>query len=226
MVNLNDFKEQITNLNVKGEVSTGTIANKYYEIPASRVIVNQFAPNRQLSLSREDIIKETDLRTKYVKILVWGYRRDLRNTSTLLDKLDIIIDYQKKYEKDRDGNKYLKNLLSIKRMGLSTASKILYFMGVKIDNYPAVIIDNRVITALPLVEQFTSFYKKRNSASFYRDIIEAIGKAAKDLDTDSDKIEYFLYKLGIAWEKHMSSLRKENEQRADRELLSRLMNQV
>ena len=218
MVDIREFKKEIVGKDVLTDIEEGSINKKYYDLPQSKDIVTTLFPNKVLRLSRNDIFNTPVLWDKLVKILVWGYRTDVRNTPTILSHIEELISLQEKYSHDGDGEAYLSGLLAINRLGLSTASKILYFMSVSIEGHPCIIVDARVESGLPLVKEFSEI-KRGDDIPFYKAVISKVDEVAKTQGIPHDKIEYFLFNLGKAWDNYISGIRQKEAIAATKEKL-------
>lgn len=205
MFSISNFTERIRGIDVRNTLAEGTISQKYYDLREIGDIVRSFAPHNYLNLTREDIFNEQDIKTKFVKILVWGYPGDVRNTPSILNQIDTLIDIHNKYvNKEIEGEQYLNDLLAVNRMGLSTASKILYFMNVRINNSSCVIIDARVISAFQIVHELATIHG--TDRNMYKTAVSRIGQIAQENDIDPDQIEYFLFDLGKVWNRHLQTI--------------------
>ena len=223
MISISAFADSIRATKVREDVYDATVSSNYFKNPAVETIVRSFTTEGKMHLTREDIFNEKDLHTKLVKILVWGYPGDVRNTPTIIKELGIVETLQNQYEKKSiTGKEYLKELLAIKRLGISTASKILYFMNVSIDNYPAIIIDARVVSAFPIITELAKLTGAWDVKSYIK-ANTAIGELAKSNKLAPEQIEYFLFKLGKEWENHIQTIIKKEENNANKQLIDGLL---
>ena len=226
MVGISEFVSDINGKDVRKVVETADISKKYAALPNSRDIVAQIFPNNRMSLTREQIFAEKDTSKKLIMILVWGYPSDTRNTPTIIEKISSLIKLQKQYENGAiDGEQYLMDLLAVRRLGLSTATKILYFMNVSIDGHPCIIADARVEAALPLIKEFATI-KKGEGIPFYKRFIGKVDELAKTYGLAHDSIEYFLFNLGKVWEDHKAQVIEKEIQNAGKKQLEILLNSL
>lgn len=218
MINLNDYRKEL-HKDIMKETAGGEIASRYYKNEVSKDVAQSL--NGSKDLSRDIIFKEKNTRRKLVLILIWGYRKDTRNTPTILGQIDKLEKLTEIYRKTKNGEEYLKGLLSLNRLGLSTASKILYFMEAVIDNHPCIIVDARVESALPLVEELNDI-KHNDDIAFYEEVIKRIDKLHKEYEIPHANIEYFLYNLGKDWDYYMSLIGEREAKAATKESLERI----
>ena len=191
----------------KDQVEKAVISRLYLELPETKDVAKEIIDknNRSLNLRREEIKAEGDIKKQIIKILIWGYPKDTRNTKILLKKenLEKIIQAVEKYNpEDNNGKIVLDELLTIKRLGLSTASKILYFRGIKVGNYKAIIIDSRVRKGFEYITEFQKLSKTSEGASYYGKALKIVCNLAKQYELDPEDVEYALFKLGEYWGKY------------------------
>ena len=201
--------QEIRSLNPrKDSVISETISKKYYSINTISDILNELGQcGDTITLSRADIFNESDTRKRIVKALIWGYPNDVRNTPGVIENLDNIIAIVNAYKQNKDGHHLLIELLGTNRMGLSTASKLLYFFDVCFDDAPAVIIDNVVNEGLTLFEEFRSLPYISNAKNYILGVkaIKAVCDRLNSLINDNnviincDDVEYYLFLIGKHW---------------------------
>ena len=232
MLKLSDFYDDIRNREIRDErpLENNTVSKSYYNLPGSiSTVVEDFAPQsvKKVSLSRNDIFDETNTKRKIIKILVWGYSGDSRHigTKALSNHLDELVSLFDKYRGQEISKSVIEKFFKIGGIGRSTASKILYFMKTTIKGYPSIIVDSRVIEALPLFEELQDL-PKGDSVDNYSKVVERIGDIAKKASLDADRIEYFLFNCGIVWNNYLNNLIKDLKsrelQKADYHLLHNL----
>lgn len=233
MIKLSDFYDYIREMNVLDDrpVEDNTVSISYYRLPkAVSDVIKEFAPlsEKKVLLSRRDIFSEPDTRKKIIKILVWGYSNGNRGNAlnTLLHSLDDLTLFFDRYKEREVTEEVIRELFSFPHIRISTASKILYFMRVTIDGFPAIVVDSRVQEALPLFEELQRLPKGDNEGSYMRTVTE-IGRIARSNNLESDQIEYFLFNAGKVWSSHIaevfSKMKEEQVKRADSAFLDRLL---
>jgi hypothetical protein len=149
-----------------------------------------------LQLSRKDIFDTQTAETKILKIIMWGYPRGMRGKhfSTILQKLPELADKLKTYRgKDIPKTAYEENLRPIfaktRGLGLSTYSKLLYFFEMKIDGYPCLILDDRLLRSFR-TGQFEELKElpgipKYKPTKWYVDYLRVMHQEAQKLKTQS-----------------------------------------
>jgi hypothetical protein len=203
-----NHSREIVKLNTRVESAINeTISKKYYDIGSISDIVCELGrQGESVSLSREDIFNESDTRKRIVKALIWGYPNDVRNTPGVIENLDNIVAFVNAYKQNKDGHHLLIELLGTDRMGLSTASKLLYFFDVCFDGAPAVIIDNVVNEGLTLFEEFRGLPYISNAKNYILGV-KAINEVRNRLNSiiddnliiECEDVEYYLFRIGQQW---------------------------
>src|ERR1035437_3667783 len=165
-------------------------------------IIDRIFDNKEkITLSRFDLFHSAwDLEGFIIKVLMWGYPTKGRgkNIDNLLlpENFDQLINKLKTYE--GKGNITLlevQTFLEIKGLGFSTLSKILYFKRLKIESYPALILDMKVINALNSgrfedsgIEKFKDL--NYNNAVFeYVEYLYFMNSLADQMNATADQVE-------------------------------------
>jgi hypothetical protein len=167
-----------------------------------------FSQNGILFTSRQDIFNSKKSITELVlKTIYWGYTRGMRgnhfvNILKNLPRLEsILLEFTNNPALTVKDFIYLvDSFKDIPGLGLSTYSKILYFLKVSFNNNPCLILDQRLIDVF--ASEFYMEYStlKRinysNAESYYLDYLAITKSLANDLKTDGENIELFLFIFG------------------------------
>jgi hypothetical protein len=168
-------------------------------------------PKEQIvTISRFELFhKHQNLELFIVKVLMWGYPtkgrgkniENLLNSSNLNKLVNALVLFN---TKESITISEIKEMLKLKigGLGLSTLSKFLYFMRLRIGSYVALILDLRVISALnsgkysdPGIEKFEPL-RYDNALAHYEDYLIFINELAKNLEAEPDHVEMFLFEYG------------------------------
>ena len=95
---------------------------------------------------------------------------------------------------------------NIKGLGISTLSKFLHLLEIKVENYEAIILDDRIINILN-ENEFDELQNLKNisreyslrkvkAKTNYLEYLKNLNTLAKKLDTKSENIEMFLFFFG------------------------------
>lgn len=166
-----------------------------------------FGNNPILTISRQDIFETQNIREQIIKTIYWGYTRGMRGNHfvNILEKIDLIENSLKKLKQtpkpdSKHFEELIKNFKAVKGLGISTYSKLLYFLQLTFNNNPCLILDQRLIDAFASKTysdfQSLSNIKYDNAERQYLDFLSLTNKLSKDLETDGENIEQFLFIFG------------------------------
>ena len=189
--------------------------NKRFELPAEDL--KKYFKNGSLEISRGELFKlskeQREVTEEFViKVLMWGYPTGGRgnNIKTLLKPQNIkqIVAILNTYKhkdvlKTEELRKDLQGKNKILGLGLSTMSKFLYFLEIKIDNEHnrSVILDQIIIDVVNS-ELFTDFKDLKkitsyNAPTLYVKYLKKMKEIADDLeDCEVGQLEMFLFIFG------------------------------
>jgi len=171
------------------------------------IITRIFVEKDVINISRYDLFNSTgNIEEFFIKVLMWGYPTKGRgkNIDNLLkatnfDKLISILTTS--FQEGTITIDEIKELLKIDGLGLSTLSKFLYFMRLKIDSLTTLILDQRVINALnsgkfsdPGIEKF-ALLKYENAIDYYYEYLSFSHELANQINAAVDQLEMFLFEF-------------------------------
>ncbi len=160
------------------------------------------------SVNRQMILNAPISPEKILQILYWGYPQGMQGNVNHISILNDASNVASKIKKVRDNllgsdteiSAFLEELTACKGLGLSSASKLLYFCGVTFSGYNALILDQRLIDVFRagLFDDYCDFkeIKYENGKKFYLSYLQRTAEIAKELNTKPDHIEYFLFLFG------------------------------
>jgi len=132
-----------------------------------------FNGEKALTVSRQDIFEShNSIKEVILKTIYWGYTSGMRGNHFIellkadnFDSLENILAEQKIGAKatTSDFKESIKTIKGIGGIGLSTYSKLLYFLGAKFNDNPCLILDQRLISVFSsnVYNDFTSLSKIR-----------------------------------------------------------------
>lgn len=156
---------------------------------------------------------ERDLKQFVLCVLLWGYgspsgMRGL-NAEKCLENMKGLTDFIKKERVDEKSiddwwthwTKFRKDG-GIAGIGLSTYTKLLYFLQAKVNSHPAVILDARIKKVIKSgnIRELSDLKGKAALERFYPDYLDIISTCREDLDCTVDQIEMFLFMFGNSLE--------------------------
>ncbi|GEM_PF-2858086 len=160
-----------------------------------------------VTMSRFELFNDQAIDLLLIKVLMWGYPTKGRgkNIENILKNTNFT---KLKEELTKYGKKgtiaidEIRELLKMEGLGLSTLSKFLYFMRLKIDSYRTLILDQRVISALTSgkysdigIEEFQNL-KYENAIDYYLKYLTFSHQIANQLQAEPDQVEMFFFEYG------------------------------
>lgn len=166
-----------------------------------------FRENKSFNVSRQKYFETKTLRELIVKTLYWGYNRGMRNNYhyDIFSKIENIENALRKlinsngltmtdYENFRD------EIHKVRGIKLSTYSKLLYFLNIKFNNNPCLILNQRLIDVFTSKTYFEfqqlSGIRYENAEKNYLNFLNLTNKVADTLKTKGENIEQFLFIFG------------------------------
>jgi len=207
-----NYKILIANLPVRQQSFTTkrtTWQNAEMEIDWLKNLNNELFDDKDtLNIGRQDIFNtKVSLRELILKTIYWGYTSGMRgnhfvNILTKIQTLETALEGLKSKENltSSDFNDLSKELEKIPGLGLSTYSKLLYFLEIKFNNDPCLILDQRLIYvfASKTYDDFSSLtgMTYNNAAKMYLDYLKKVNQISTELGTSGENIEQFLFMFG------------------------------
>ena len=164
--------------------------------------------NETLQVNRKDIFNSSSsMRKLILKTIYWGYPRGMRGNHFVdilknIEVLETILNEIKQQRdlKTSDFDNLIKKLKCITGLGLSTYSKLLYFLDLSINNNPCLILDQRLIDVFnsEFYDDFSDLAKINayNKEDKYLSYLDITNKLADELQTKGENIEQFLFMFG------------------------------
>jgi hypothetical protein len=210
-MNIDRYKTLISNLPVRQQSFTtkrATWRKAEREIDWLENLNDKlFVDKDTLSISRQDIFDTVEIRELILKTIYWGYTGGMRGNHfiSILTKIDLLektlTNLKNKTSPSLvDFNELREIFKNVSGLGLSTYSKILYFLQIRFNNNPCLILDQRLIdvfarkTYIEFQALFSISYS--NAEKKYLDFLQLANKVSKDIQTDGENIEQFLFIFG------------------------------
>jgi hypothetical protein len=167
-----------------------------------------FENRKTLTISRQDIFNTGDsIKESIVKTIYWGYTGGMRGNHfvNILKNIHLLESTFKELKtKSQSTNNDFEHFTlvfkNIPGLGLSTYSKLLYFLNIRFNNYPALILDQKLIDVFTN-KYFEDFFELdritySNAERNYLKYLLITNKVAIDLNTQGENIEQFLFIFG------------------------------
>jgi hypothetical protein len=207
-----NYKTLISSLPIRQQCFTtkrGTWLKAEREINWLTDLNNRLFENRKtLTISREDIFNTNDsIKESIVKTLYWGYTGGMRGNHfiNILKNIHLLESSFKELKtKSQLTNIDFEHLTTVFKnipgLGLSTYSKLLYYLNFRFNNNPALILDQRLIDVFAN-KYFANFSELdrvtyNNAERNYLRYLFITNKIAIELNTQGENIEQFLFIFG------------------------------
>jgi len=167
-----------------------------------------FQQRATLELSRQDIFSHSGSTSELiVKTIYWGYPNGMRGNHfvNILKNIEVLTDTldSMKSKSSLDESEYeslVKSFDSVPGLGMSTFSKVLYFMKIRFNGNPSLILDLRLIDVFRsnVFADFNELKSIRydNTRKHYLNYIRIMNELANRLGTSGECIEQFLFIFG------------------------------
>jgi hypothetical protein len=206
MKTLNEYKDLILAMPVKEQAFT-TKRTTWVKKIDSKILDEIFKGKSELKISRENVLTNCPLNIFIYYVIMWGYPRGMRgqaNDAEIFKNINLISEIINKPKrnslKEEDWESIRKSLSSIKGLGVSTISKLLYFRTFKFGDFNALILDDRLLRVFQHGE-FKEFeklknLKRTNAMSNYLYYLEIMHETAKEIGVSPENLEMFLFTFG------------------------------
>ena len=141
-----------------------------------------------------------------IHTLMWGYPTKGRgnNINKLLeiDNYTLLQKTLSSYRKEKaiTTDRLIKDLQLIKSCGISTMSKFLCFLAIKVDGFPSIILDRQIIRVLQngTFTELDSLTHLTYSNGYrqYGNYLKMISDVSSDISVTPEKLEMFLFVFG------------------------------
>jgi hypothetical protein len=166
-----------------------------------------FNDSEQIKISRQDIFNTDNIKDLIIKTIFWGYPSGMRGNNFInlinqLNNLEGILNQVKNIENPtfEDYKNLHKQFTTINGLGLSTYSKILYFLNLHFDGKKSLILDSRLIDVFSksIFEEFKKIrdIKYNNANNFYQEYLIIMNNLSIEFEVSEENIELFLFMFG------------------------------
>ncbi len=210
-MNIDNYKILISNLPVRQQ--SFTTKRNTWRIAESKIdwladLNDKLFDNKEaLNISRQDIFNSNNsIRELILKTIYWGYTSGMRgnNFVNILQNIHTLeTAFRNLKGKENltsiDFNDLTKAMKNVSGLGLSTYSKLLYFLDIKFDDNPCLILDQRLIDvfANKVYDDFSlNGITYSNAQKRYLDFLKLVNKKSLELGTPGENVEQFLFMFG------------------------------
>jgi len=169
-----------------------------------------FGDYKEVTLSRSDLrgltlAPENDMVKFIMATIIWGYPRGMRgkNINYLIKDIGRLADVLTEGRGGVDGwSDHYENIIkNFKGIGLSTYTKLLSFLGIEVDGYISLILDERIIRVANRgvfddMERFSDM-TYQNANGYYPRYLELLNTTDDDIQVRPEQLEYFIFNFGL-----------------------------
>lgn len=195
--------DEIRNLDV-GNHTIRDIKKKNWDwlnFPEKDALYGAIFVNDVINLSRAEVKAETDIKTKIMKVLMWGYKKtngSLRPQyfDSIVNHLNVLepifADIQNRNLNAEERKNFFTRLRTVNGLGQSTYSKLLYFFNVSFEDKKCLILDTFVIANLKVFDEFSGINWVQ-SQNCYLTYLNKIDELAGLHNVSPEQLERFLF---------------------------------
>lgn len=178
----------------------------------SIILSEIFMGNDFVEISRKDLFdlaKAGNYKKFIISTILWGYPAGMRGNhfQNIADDIVALSSLLKQAtEGISDWSAHYSEVKKIRGLGLSTYTKFLYFIEAKVNSFPCVIFDKRIIDTINK-KSIDGFYslkqvKSYNSDAKYPEYLKCIDVAAKKYEAKHGQVEMFVFQFGLNIKTH------------------------
>lgn len=195
--------DEIRNLDV-GNHTIRDIKKKNWDwlnFPEKDALYGAIFVNDVINLSRAEVKAETDIKTKIMKVLMWGYK--MTNGSLRPQYFDSIVNHlnvlesvfaeiQNKNLNAAEINDVFDRFRAVKGLGISTYTKLLYFFNVSFEGKKCLILDKWVLKSLNYFDEFAGTDWQKTEVC-YLTYLNRMDELAGLHNVSPEQLERFLF---------------------------------
>lgn len=203
-MNISDFKDLIRLLPEPYHSFRIKRSNweRFFEEPNGAFISSIFT-NEVIEISRKDIQGQyANVDLSIVMTILWGYPDGMRgdNFKRILARIDDLKNHLNEIEESGIPD-WSMNAFRMNGLGLSTYSKLLYFLKIIVQGIPAVILDQRIIDVIQkgIFSELEPLrpISYQNAWRKYPEYLRIIDSISRKYSLPHGKIEMFLFEFGL-----------------------------
>ena len=184
-----------------------TTWKKYEDGWARASLSNIFGPSKDVLLSRSDLrefARNNEVDKLIMATIVWGYPSGMRgkNFDRLLEHIEALKNLLMLAQDGpvNDWGTHFQGVEKIPGLGLSTYTKLLNFMSVRVGQFQALILDERIISVLKqcVFEELKPLrgLTTYSAVRLYPKYLELMDSLSRELRVPAENLEYFLFEFG------------------------------
>ena len=198
--------DEIRNLDVENHTISGIKKDNWavLDYPEKNAVQSAIFTNDEISLSRANVKAETDIKTKIMKVLMWGYKMPngglqrqyadsiVQNLPVLETVFAEIKDKNLNAEEIKAAFDRLGTVKGLGAGGISTNSKLFYFFNVSFEGHKCLILDRVVAEKLNLFDDFAGTEWKP-VPECYSNYLSRMDELSRENNVSPEQLELFLF---------------------------------
>jgi hypothetical protein len=207
-MNLTEFQPLIAALPVELQAFRSKRKNwdRFNGNPVIAPLINElFGESKELILSRSDIRGYANRNTYGLFVMatiVWGYPRGMRgnHVGNIGERMQYLVEILENSANGiNDWDKHYSGI-DITGLGLSTYTKFIHFLGVRVEGLPSLILDDRLIKVAKreTFEELSTLngLRSHNAAQRYVSYLQIMNDVAGRIGVTAEQLELFLFTFG------------------------------
>ncbi|MGB2640243.1 MAG: hypothetical protein WAN32_14940 [Candidatus Acidiferrum sp.] len=176
---------------------------------AGKALAVIFGASEKVTISRRDLrnyAAGSDLDKFAMATILWGYPRGMRgnHVSKIAERFETLVKHLTATARIRsveDWPAQYREVDELSGVGLSTYTKFLTFLSIKIHSFSALILDERIVRIIGdrIFDELNVLGGKRphNPQDWYPDYLSCLHELASSFGVSSEAIEFFLFEFGL-----------------------------
>jgi len=199
-----DYVQEIREIGVENHTIDGIKRDNWAVLNYPENIKREIFTNDEISLSRSNVKVEADIKTKIMKVLMWGFPRPsghpprpiFENIVQHLTDLETLFNEKQNQSLNaaqiRDTFSRLGMVNGLGPGGIAINSKLLYFFNLSFEGRKCLILDSQVVKRLKLFDDFAGNKWKANQAC-YSNYLNQMDALAREYNVSPEQLELFLF---------------------------------
>ena len=209
---LSEFRDLIQNMPVSHQAFTSKRSTWASRLCSNDRVGNAlqqiFETKETVTLSRRDLrslAQKTDLAEFVMATLIWGYPSGMRgnHVSNMASHITPLTDLleEARTRPVAQWNEHFTKVKPIAGIGLSTYTKFLNFLSVKIGAYTSLILDHRIVRVAKrgIFEELAPLagLTDHGKSGDYPRYLQCMHRIASNMAVSAESIEFFLFEFGL-----------------------------
>jgi len=203
---ISEFKPLIANMPVDRHAFTSKLSTWKLVESVDATFKSIFGASPRVTLSRGDLrqlARKANLSEFIVGTILWGYPNGMRGNHFLniIADFDAVKRLLASARQIDDWQAHSEGLKLIRGLGLSTYTKLLQFLPAVVQQFNALILDQRIIDVVQqnVFDELEPLHglSSDNAAKRYPEYLKCMATISAELEVPTENIEFFLFEFGL-----------------------------